>query len=220
MALRAVLRSVADAGTDTGTPQKGRRNFLRYNLPSPRANAAGRRGGKGQSHCRDSATLIAQCRGKAVRFPPMTAASSPNPSADLLGWIDAQIRRCHRKASQARFFALALKAIQIGLAGSLPILALADPRASRPAINGIIGACIVIIEGFQHSFRFEQFWVSYRRSGNELEAERRLHEIQAGPYENIIGSDALLAVRATELVQQRVERWEKAVQKALANRND
>jgi hypothetical protein len=40
-------------------------------------------------------------------------------------------------------------------------IALADPSASKPAINGIIGASIVIIEGFQHSFKFEQFWVTY-----------------------------------------------------------
>jgi hypothetical protein len=146
----------------------------------------------------------------------MNPAHGSESSGALLNWIDNQGQRCHKKASQARLFTLCLKAIQITLAGSLPILALADPAASKPAINGIIGACIVIIEGFQHSFKFEQFWTTYRQAGYDLQAEKRLYEAKAGPYENITNADALLAVRVTELTQRRVAGWAETVQKALA----
>jgi hypothetical protein len=150
----------------------------------------------------------------------MSTDRAPESLAALLRWIDKQIARCHRKASQARFFTLLLKSIQISLAGSLPILALAAPSASKPAITGIIGACIVIIEGFQSSFKFDQFWVTYRRSGSELQGEKQLYEMKAGPYEGTGNPDALLAVRVTELTHQRYERWERNLQRALANRNE
>jgi hypothetical protein len=80
----------------------------------------------------------------------MSSDINPESVSKLLQWIDEQSRRCHKKAHQARFFTLSRKAVQNILAGALPILALAAPSESRPSINGIIGAVIVIIEGFQH----------------------------------------------------------------------
>ena len=146
----------------------------------------------------------------------MNSELKPESVSKLLLWIDEQSRRCHRKAAQARFFALSLKAIQITMAGALPILALAAPSASSPSTNGIIGAVIVTIEGFQHSFKFEQFWVMYRQAGSGLQDERRLYELRAGPYENVTNADAVLAKRVTNLTQQRVTGWAATVQKALA----
>jgi hypothetical protein len=150
----------------------------------------------------------------------MCAPHAGDPLAKLERTIDTQIQRCHRKGTQARFFALTLKAMQICLAGSLPVLALADPAASKPAINGIIGACIVIIEGFQHSFKFDQFWIAYRRAAYELEGERRLHDMRAGPYEGIPNPDAILALRITDLMEQRISRWERTIQKGLGGRTE
>lgn len=86
-------------------------------------------------------------------------------------------------------------------------------------MNGIIGALIVIIEGFQHSFKFEQFWIAYRQAGYDLQGEKRLYETGAGPYENAAKPEALLATRTLNLTQQRVTTWASTIQKALAKSN-
>src|SRR5271166_1228186 len=113
------------------------------------------------------------------------------------------IRHYHHKANQARFFTLSLKAVQITLAGSIPILALASPSSSKPAVNGILGALIVIIEGFQHSFKFEQFWVRNRQAAVELHGEKVLFGMKAGPYENVENPEALFAVRVASINRER-----------------
>jgi hypothetical protein len=113
-------------------------------------------------------------------------SSSPPQDASigkLMDWVNARARRNHQKATQARFFALGLKSLQIVLAGSIPILALASPSSSKPAVNGILGALIVMIEGFQHTFKFEQFWIHYRQAGYDLQHELTHFELRAGPYE-------------------------------------
>ena len=40
----------------------------------------------------------------------------------------------------------------------------------------------MVIEGFQHSFQFEQFWIRYRRAATEFECELALYIAHAAPY--------------------------------------
>ena len=113
-------------------------------------------------------------------------------------------------------FALSLRALQIVLAGTIPILALARPSASLPAVNGILGALIVIIEGFQHTFKFEQFWIAYRQHGYEWQGEKFLYMMKAGPYENVPDRDVLLASRVSAIMEKQAGSWAENVLKALA----
>ncbi len=132
-----------------------------------------------------------------------------------MDWVNARARRNHQKATQARFFALGLKSLQIVLAGSIPILALASPSSSKPAVNGILGALIVMIEGFQHTFKFEQFWIHYRQAGYDLQHELTHFELRAGPYEAAINPVALFAVRVADINRGHVLTWAETIQKGL-----
>lgn len=111
--------------------------------------------------------------------------------------------------------ALGLKSLQIVIAGFIPVLALVDPGASKPAVNGVLGAMIVIIEGFQHSFRFEQFWIRYRRAATELECELALYMGKAKPYSET-DADALFAQRIASLMKVQAEGWADTIQKHLS----
>jgi hypothetical protein len=141
-------------------------------------------------------------------------------TADLQAFIAERVRHWSHKANMARLCALSLKAIQITMAGSLPILALAVPKAASPAVSGTIGACIVIVEGFQQSFRFEQFWMIYRQCANRLANEERMFRFRAGPYEQASRPEALLASRVNDLLSDRLDRWERTIQAALAGQSD
>lgn len=146
----------------------------------------------------------------------MTNPLQVDSRENLLDWATRVERRCHRKANQARFFTLSLKAVQITLAGSIPILALASPSISKPAVNGILGALIVIIEGFQHSFKFEEFWIRYRQAAFDIDAEKVLLSASAGPYENVDKPEAVFAVRVSAINRDRLKGWADTIQKSLA----
>jgi hypothetical protein len=147
----------------------------------------------------------------------MASENEPGPDQHVLDRIDERIGRCNRKANQARFFTLSLKAIQITLAGTIPILALVNPHASQPGVNGILGTLIVVIEGFQHSFKFEQFWIRYRQGAYELEGERSLYLAKAGPYRDPQNAHVLFAERVDSAIQKHVGNWADSIQKTLAN---
>jgi Protein of unknown function (DUF4231) len=139
--------------------------------------------------------------------------------SDLHAFVLNRIRHWHRKASLARFFALSLRAGQIILAGCLPILALTVPKAANPATSGIIGSVIVIVEGFQQSFRFEQFWTMYREWANRLANEERMFQFRAGPYESAANPQSMFASRVNTILDERLETWGRTVVDAMNPRN-
>ncbi len=136
-------------------------------------------------------------------------------SSSIAERVRTQLKRHHRKTDQCRFATLFLKALQIVLAGTIPILALLNPSASRPAVNGVLGALIVIIEGFQHSFQFEQYWMRYRRCAHELEREVSLHAARAGRYAGAHEPDKTLAEQIEALLSRHYDRG--TMRKLLAN---
>jgi hypothetical protein len=133
---------------------------------------------------------------------------------DIVQRVGDRIRRSHSKARLRRTAALGLRGLQIVIAGCIPVLALVNPGASKPAVNGVLGAAIVVIEGFQHSFRFEHFWIKYRQAAVELESELALYTGRGRPY---AGSDAqsLFVERVASLIKKQAEGWADTIKKSL-----
>jgi len=69
--------------------------------------------------------------------------------------------RYHRNANRYRIIFLFLKSSQICFAASIPLVSLMAPTAVQPIVNGILGALIVIVEGFQGAFEFQRYWIRY-----------------------------------------------------------
>jgi hypothetical protein len=149
-----------------------------------------------------------------TKMPEVARTSDGGQPIGIVDRVDDRIRRAHAKAGQCRAAALGLKSIQIILAASIPVLALVHPSASRPSVNGVLGAAIVMIEGFQHSFRFDHFWIEYRRTAFELESELALYTGHGRPY---TGNDAesLFVERVASLIRRQTDDWASAVEKKL-----
>src|SRR5205085_10707250 len=99
----------------------------------------------------------------------------------------------------------ALKVGQIVIAALVPVLA---GTADVPRwVLGALGAAVVILEGVQQLFQYQQNWVTYRSTCEELKREKVLFQATAGPYARARRPEALLAERVEALVSQEHARW-------------
>jgi hypothetical protein len=98
-----------------------------------------------------------------------------------------------------------VKVGQIVVAALVPVLA-ATEGAPRWAL-GALGAVVLILEGFQQLFQYQQNWITYRSTCEALKHEKFLFLEGAGPYARTRRKTTLLAERVEGLVSQEHARW-------------
>lgn len=116
---------------------------------------------------------------------------------DQLDWYD-------RKSAHHKDWFQRLKVIQIVAAAAIPVAA----GAGAPAwFVGAAGALIVVLEGLQQLFQFQQNWVTYRATAEALKHEQLLYLMGAGPYAGARRPAVRLAERVEGLVSQEHSAW-------------
>ncbi len=121
---------------------------------------------------------------------------------EMLVWYD-------KAANRNRLCFYFLKSVQLVLAAAIPVFSLLPSlRGVQPILSGISGATLVILEGFQQTFQFQQQWTQYRATWSTLKAEEYLFRAQAGPYKGISGPEASFAERVADLVSSENKAWQ------------
>ncbi len=130
---------------------------------------------------------------------PLAQAESPTLGRidEQIGWYDAKSAHCQR------LFKL-FKVLQIVTAAAIPLMA--GGKASYWLVGGA-GALIVVLEGLQQLYQYQQNWASYRATCERLKHEKFLFLAQAGPYATSLNPEALLAERVEGLVSQEHAAW-------------
>jgi hypothetical protein len=116
---------------------------------------------------------------------------------DQLAWYDA-------KATRNRQWFQTMKVLQIVIAAAIPVVAAADASV---AVAGALGAVIVVLEGLQQLFQYQQNWVAYRNTAEALKHEKYLFLAGAAPYHDAERPKVLLAQRVGDLVQKEHAAW-------------
>lgn len=138
---------------------------------------------------------------------PPPAAEDPTWERleDQLGWYD-------RKSGDNQRRYKWLKLLELAVAASLPVVA---GMKSPVWITGGLAAVIVVLEGAQHLYQFQEHWITYRSTAEALRHERYLYLAEAGPY---AGEDRhrQLAERIEGLVSQEHAKWTASQQQAAS----
>lgn len=116
---------------------------------------------------------------------------------DQIGWYDS-------RSEQNQSWFRRLKVVQIVAAAAIPVAAGAS---AAEWLVGSLGAGIVVLEGLQQLFQFQQNWTTYRATCEALRHEKFLYEAGAGPYASAARPAALLAERIEGLVSQEHATW-------------
>ena len=128
------------------------------------------------------------------------SAEAEDPTWDRL---ENQIDWYSRKSRENQRFYKWLKLLEIAVAASLPVVAAVH---SPVWVTGGLAAVIVVLEGAQHLYQFQEHWITYRSTAEALKHERYLYLAHAAQY---AGEDrhSQLAERLEGLISQEHARW-------------
>jgi hypothetical protein len=125
--------------------------------------------------------------------------------AEELRWYDARARenqRWHRAIKIAQLVAAALVPVMAGMGVSA-------------WITGGLGSLIVVLEGVQQLYQFQEHWIAYRTTWEGMRREQHLYDARAGDYATAASPPTVLAERIEALVAGEHARWV-SVQEAAA----
>jgi hypothetical protein len=116
---------------------------------------------------------------------------------DQINWYD-------RKSRAAQRWYKRVKVVELIVAAAVPPLAALEASA---ALVSVVASVVVVLEGLQHLFQWNEHWIAYRSTCEALKHERYLYLAHAGPYAAAPDPRALLAERVEGLVSQEHAKW-------------
>jgi len=141
----------------------------------------------------------------ALEVAPGSTPAEPDAARSSSAWLrlEQQIEWYDRKSTEAKRWYHRLKVTQILVAAAIPVTVAANADQLAAAV---LGASIVVFEGFQQLFQFHGNWTTYRSTCEALKHERYLFEARGGPYSGK-NPEARLAERVEGLVSQEHAAW-------------
>jgi hypothetical protein len=123
---------------------------------------------------------------------------------ETLDRLDGQIKWYSQKSAWNQDYFKKLKVAEIIAAAIIPFVA----GISAPAlVTGLLGVIVVILEGLQSLYQFQNNWIAYRSTAEALKHEKYLWYAKAGHYSNAENPDVLLAERIEALVSTENAKW-------------
>lgn len=124
---------------------------------------------------------------------------------DQIEWYDS------KSQSNQKLFKL-VKVLQLAAAAGIPVVAALD--GETPAwVFAALGGLVLILEGVQQLYQYQQNWINYRSTCEALKHEKYLFQALAGPYRPTDDPIPLLADRIEGLISQEHAKWVSAAEK-------
>jgi Protein of unknown function (DUF4231) len=149
--------------------------------------------------------------GPAAARPPLAAVPAPDPIEVTWERLENQLEWYDGKSGYNQRRYKWLKVLEIAVAAALPVVAAVH---SPVWVTGGLAAVVVVLEGVQHVFQFQEHWVTYRSTAEALKNERYLYLARGGPYAGA-DPDRLLAERVEALLSQEHTKWASAAQREI-----
>jgi hypothetical protein len=150
--------------------------------------------------------------GPAAARPPLAAVPAPEPIEVVWERLEDQLSWYEDKSGRNQWCYKWLKVLEIAVAAALPVVAAVH---SPVWVTGGLAAVVIVLEGIQHIFQFQEHWVTYRSTAEALKNERYLYLAKAGPYAGVY-RDRVLAERIEALLSQEHTRWASAAQREIS----
>lgn len=148
-----------------------------------------------------------------------------DPEAYLKERVDDQIKWMSQKAKDNKSSYRTSRLLQM----SLGILVSAGGSFATsvdfgPLILTLVGASISLAGAWETVNDYQNNWIRYRRTKEELERERMLYRTSSGPYqsssaesEDAAASFQLFVSRVEAILSQEVDQWSTSVSRTTAN---
>lgn len=102
----------------------------------------------------------------------------------------------------------------VALSASIPLAAALAPQDS--VLTATLGSCLVILAGLRTIFHWQENYLRFSCAREAVEAERRLYQLHAAPYDDPATRDSELVKAVTRIEHDEMGRWTKlAEQRAI-----
>ncbi len=128
---------------------------------------------------------------------------TPSPEGPTWERLENQIRWYDRRGASNQRAYRRLKAIELVVAASIPVVA---AFGTSVIATGVLGAVVVVLEGFQQLGQYQQRWFSYRSTAQALTREKYLYLAGVSEYGGLKPM-IRLAERVEELLAQEATQW-------------
>ena len=157
--------------------------------------------------------MIGQTSGSSRQIEAVPPPTEADPTWDRL---EDQISWYGRKSRDNQRLYKWLKLLEIAIAAALPVVAAVH---SPVWVTGTLAAMVVVLEGAQHLYQFQQNWITYRSTAEALKRERYLYIAKAGPYAEG-DRHKQLAERLEVLISREHAKWAASTKDLVAPSQD
>lgn len=148
--------------------------------------------------------------------------STPSPtlvtSDPIMARLEDQIDWYDRKSSLNQRVFRRIKITEILAAALIPFVSVFRMQFVSYTTAGL-GVLITVLEGMLHLNLYQQNWINYRSTCEELKHEKYVYLGHAGPYASVNDPHALLAERVESLVSQEHAQWASVQQQGTKDKN-
>jgi hypothetical protein len=109
------------------------------------------------------------------------------------------------------------KTIQIVIGVSIPVAALLVPEGSVRGVTAVLGCLVAGIEAFLQFRQFNQHWMRWRATEQDLTSEMWLYAQNAGKYVDSASKSVLLANTTEEIIRKERQGWAEVQKKVLSS---
>jgi hypothetical protein len=134
----------------------------------------------------------------------MTSAASRPADDPTWNRLEDQIAWYEDKSGASQRWYKRVKVVELVIAAAVPPLAGLE---ASPVVVSIVASMVVVLEGLQHLFQWNEHWIAYRSTAEALKHERYLFLANAGLYAIASSARVLLAERVEGLVSQEHAKW-------------
>lgn len=135
-----------------------------------------------------------------------TPSPTVAPSDPIMARLEDQIDWYDRKSTANQRTFRRIKITEILAAALIPFVSVFRMQVVSYATAGL-GVLITVLEGMLHLNQYQQNWINYRSTCEELKHEKYVYLGNAGPYANVKDPRALLAERVESLVSREHAQW-------------
>jgi hypothetical protein len=140
------------------------------------------------------------------------------PSDPIMARLEDQIDWYDRKSSLNQRVFRRIKITEILAAALIPFVSVFRMQFVSYTTAGL-GVLITVLEGMLHLNQYQQNWINYRSTCEELKHEKYVYLGHAGPYASVNDPHALLAERIESLVSQEHAQWASVQQQGTKDKN-
>lgn len=149
----------------------------------------------------------------------MSTSSPASSTPDLiLRRLEDQIVWYDRKSQHNQRTFKRIKVTEIVAAALIPFIS-ATNIPHLALVTAGLGVLITVLEGLLHLNQYQQNWITYRSTCEQLNHEKYIFIALAGPYVNVANPHVLLAERLEALVSQEHAKWASVQQPDAKEKN-